>query len=58
MLVTVLVPSFNESGNVEPLVRELDPARLMLQTYCGSRDEAEKLLEQSVAWTRHARTAT
>lgn len=38
--------------NVEPLVRELDPTLLMLQTRCPSRDEAERLLEQSVAWAR------
>lgn len=41
--------------NVEPLVRELDPGLLMLQTWCGSRDEGERLLEQSAGWARHAR---
>ncbi len=41
--------------HVEPLVRELDPALLMLQTYAGSRAEGEWLLEQSVAWARMAR---
>ncbi len=43
--------------NVEPLVRELDPALLMLHTSCPSRDEGERLLEQSVAWSRKARPA-
>lgn len=36
---------------VEPLVRALDPARLMLQTVCSSREEGERLLEQMVKWT-------
>lgn len=38
-------------GNVEPLVRELDPALLMLDTWCPTRADGERLLEQSVAWT-------
>lgn len=38
--------------NVEPLVRELDPGLLMLQTRCANRDEGERLLERSVGWTR------
>jgi len=37
--------------NVEPLVRELDPALLMLDTWVASRAEGERLLEQAVAWT-------
>jgi hypothetical protein len=37
--------------NIEPLVRELDPALLMLDTWVPSRDEGERLLEQAVAWT-------
>ena len=37
---------------VEPLVRELDAALLMLDTWCPSRDDGERLLEQSVAWSR------
>lgn len=41
--------------HVEPLVRKLDPARMMLQTYCGSRAEGEKLLERSAIWARHSR---
>jgi len=40
--------------NVEPLVRELDPALLMLDTWCPTRAEGEQLLEESVAWTRCA----
>lgn len=43
--------------NVEPLVRELDPALLMLDTWCPSRDKGEKLLEQSVAWAHTAKSA-
>lgn len=43
--------------NVEPLVRELDPALLMLQTHCATRDEGERLLERCVAWSRGARPA-
>lgn len=43
--------------NVEPLVRELDPALLILQTTCPSREEGERLLEQSVAWSRKAPSA-
>lgn len=40
--------------NIEPLVRELDPALLMLDTWCASRAEGEKLLEQSVKWAQSA----
>jgi len=36
--------------NIEPLVRELDPALLMLDTWCPSRDEGERLLQQSIQW--------
>lgn len=43
--------------NVEPLVRELDPALLMLDTRCTSRAEGERLLEQSVIWARGAKSA-
>ena len=38
--------------NVEPLVRELDPALLMLDTWVPSRAEGERLLEQCVKWTQ------
>jgi hypothetical protein len=37
--------------HVEPLVRALDPTRLMLHTSCADREEGERLLEQMVAWT-------
>lgn len=43
--------------HVEPLLRELDPALLLLDTRCPSRDAGERLLEQSVAWTRQAASA-
>ena len=43
--------------HVEPLVRELDPALLVLFTSCPSRAAGEKLLEQSVAWARQAKSA-
>jgi len=36
---------------VEPLVRALDPSRLMLETSCSNREEGEKLLRQMVRWT-------
>ncbi len=38
--------------HVEPLVRELDPALLMLETHCPSRAAGELLLEQSVKWSQ------
>lgn len=44
--------------NVEPLVCELDPALLMLHTWCPSREEGERLLEQAVTWARNARPVT
>jgi hypothetical protein len=40
--------------NVESLLRELDPGRLMLDVRCQSRDEGERLLEHSVRWAGHA----
>lgn len=40
--------------HVEPLVRELDPGLLLLQTWCPSRADGERLLEESVAWTADA----
>jgi hypothetical protein len=36
---------------VEPLVRALDPSRLMLQTSCSNREEGESLLMQMERWT-------
>lgn len=41
--------------NVEPLVRALDPALMLLQTGCASREEGERLLEQSAVWAQHAK---
>jgi hypothetical protein len=40
--------------HVEPLVRQLDPALLMLQTRVASRADGERLLEQCVQWSRMA----
>jgi hypothetical protein len=37
-------------GNVEPLLRDLDPARLMLQTECSDVAEGEALLEAARHW--------
>lgn len=42
-------------AHVEPLVRELDPALLMLDTRVASRADGERLLEESVAWAGRAR---
>jgi hypothetical protein len=36
--------------DVEPLSRELDPSRLMIQTYCATAAEAEELLESTRRW--------
>lgn len=38
--------------NIEPLVRELNPGRLMIETACNSVAEAEQLLESAKRWTR------
>jgi len=43
------------ANNIEPLIRELDPALLMLDTRVSSPAAGELLLEQSVQWTRAAR---
>jgi len=40
--------------NVEPLVRELDPALLMLQTRCASVGEGEALLEAAKRWMQRS----
>ncbi len=45
-IVHVQVPA----EHVEPLVRELDPALLMLQTQCGSVSEGEALLDAAKRW--------
>ncbi len=41
--------------HVEPLVRELDPALLMLETWVSARAEGEQLLEQAVKWSQAGR---
>lgn len=38
--------------NVEPLVRELNPGLLMLDTRCPSVEAGERLLEESARWAR------
>ena len=38
--------------NVEPLVRELDPRLMMLDTYCASITEGEELLAAARRWSR------
>ena len=40
--------------NIEPLLRGLDPGRLMLDTSCPGREEGERLLERSARWAAHA----
>ena len=37
--------------HVEPLVKNLDPNRLVLQTGCGSPEDADRLLESAKRWT-------
>ncbi len=37
---------------VEPLIRNLDPGLLCLDTWCGSIAEADELLASAVRWTR------
>jgi hypothetical protein len=39
------------AAHVEALVRQLDPARLMLQTRCPTVAEGERLLAQAERWT-------
>ncbi len=41
--------------NVEPLVRALDPALLMIDTWAPSPADGERLLKQCVAWTQTGR---
>jgi hypothetical protein len=43
--------------NVEPFVRELDPALLLLHIRCSSRDGGERLLADAVCWARSAHSA-
>jgi hypothetical protein len=47
-IVHIQVPA----QNVEPLCRQLDPARLCLCTDCGSVKEADTLLANAERWTR------
>jgi hypothetical protein len=39
------------AGNVEPLVRELDPGLLCLHVHCQKEQEAEELLAAAQRWT-------
>jgi len=41
------------AAQIEPLVRQLNPARMMLSTHCASRADGEKLLAQSIRWADH-----
>ncbi len=45
------------ANNVEPLVRELDPSLLMLDTWCSTPEEGEQLLEQCPKWSAGAKSA-
>ena len=45
------------AAHVEPLVRELGPALLMLHTGVPSRADGERLLDQCVGWTHTAKQA-
>lgn len=47
-LVHITVPA----NEVEPLLRELSPKGLMLDTYCSSEDEAKDLLRKAYQWTK------
>jgi hypothetical protein len=38
--------------NIEPLVRALDPSRLVLCTYCGSAADADELVSRSGQWMK------
>ena len=38
------------AAHVEPLVRELDPGLMLLQTRCASVAEGERLLEATRGW--------
>ena len=50
-IVHIEVPA----AHVEPMVRELDPAFLMLHTHVPSRADGERLLDQCVEWARAAK---
>jgi hypothetical protein len=47
-LVHITVPA----NEVEPLLQELSPKGLMLDTYCSTEDEAKELLRKACKWTR------
>lgn len=47
-LIHITVPA----NEVEPLLRELSPKGLMLETYCADEDEAKILLKKAFQWTR------
>ncbi len=40
-----------QANEVEPLLRELSPKGLMLDTYCATEDEAKDLLRKACQWT-------
>jgi hypothetical protein len=40
-----------EQWEVEPLLRELSPEGLLLQTHCDSEEEARRLVESVIKWT-------
>jgi len=46
-LVHITVPA----NEVEPLLQELSPKGLMLDTYCSTEDEARELLRKACKWT-------
>jgi hypothetical protein len=47
-----LVYAYCEPQSVEVLLRELRPEGLMMITHCDSVDEADRLLENAVRWSR------
>ncbi len=47
-LVHITVPAHE----VEPLLRELSPKGLMMDTWCPSEEEARDLLRKATSWTR------
>ncbi len=47
-LVHITVPV----SDVEPLLRELSPKGLMIETWCATEDEARTLLRKAFVWTK------
>jgi hypothetical protein len=43
------------AANIEPLVKALDPARLLLETWCASVRDAEELLAAAGRWMKKPR---